>query len=70
MAETKNMRYDKQKGIFTFPCGVKIEVTEEKLKWIYTLFKLTSEFEKLMKFGEGIIPQNAARQIKMYLEKD
>ncbi len=70
MAETKNLRYDKQKNIFTFPCGVKIDITEDKLKWIFTLFKLTAEFETLVRMGAVEIPIGSARQIKNYLEKD
>lgn len=70
MVETKRMRYDKNKEVYTFPCGVEINITEDKLKWVYSLFKLTTEFETLMKFSVGDIPIGSARQIKSYLEKD
>lgn len=70
MAETKTMRYDKQKSIFTFPCGVKIAIEIDKLKWIFTLFKLTKEFETLNRMSAVQIPIGSARQIKNYLEKD
>jgi len=70
MAETKRMRYDKQKEIFTFPCGVKINISEEKLKWVFALFKLTKEYETLIKLSVVDIPLGSARQIKSYLEKD
>jgi len=70
MAETKRMRYDKKKEIYTFPCGVEINIAEDKLKWVYALFKITNEFETLIKFGVVDIPIGSARQIKSYLEKD
>jgi len=70
MAETKRMRYDKQKGIYTFPCGVKISITAEKLKWVYELFKISKEYDTLIKLSVVDIPIGSARQIKSYLEKD
>lgn len=70
MVETKNMRFDKQKNVFTFPCGIKVDITEEKLKWIFALFKLTKEYETLARLGAVQIPIGSARQIKSYLEKD
>ena len=69
MLETKTMRYNTIKGIFVFPCGVEIKITLEKLKWIFTLFKLSNEFEVLSKTSVVKIPVGSARQIKNYLEK-
>ena len=70
MADTKMMRYDTQKSIFTFPCGLKIDIAVDKLDWIFKLFKLESEFKKLSTVGYAEIPVGSARQLKNYLEKD
>lgn len=70
MAEVKKMRYDKQKSIFTFPCGIKIDITLDKLEWVFELFKLKTEFQTISKLGVVEIPIGSARQIKNYLEKD
>lgn len=64
----RKLRYEG--GLIKFPCGVKIEVSEEKLKWIFDLFKLQKEFEKIISTQAVTIPKPKAFQIKSYLTKD
>ena len=66
--ETRDLRYEN--GKLMFPCGVKIEISEEKVKWLYDIMKLSREFETMMKVGVASIPESKAANIKDYLEKN
>jgi len=66
--ETRDLRYEN--GKMKFPCGLQIEISENKVKWIYGIMKLTKEFETMMKFGVATIPKSKAANIKEYLQKN
>lgn len=55
-------------GILKFPCGVTVEISEEKIKKIFTLFKLENEINKMVETGGLVeIPKSKAFQIKSHL---
>ena len=65
---SRDIRYEN--GIIKFPCGVQIEISLDKVKWIYDLMKLSSEFEKMKTTGVSTIPKEKSLQIKNYLDKN
>jgi hypothetical protein len=55
-------------GILKFPCGVKIKINEDKIRKIFTLFKLEKEIEEMIKTNDLVaIPKGAAYQIRNHL---
>lgn len=54
-------------GHLKFPCGVKVELTEKKLKWVLTTFKLTNELEELLSDGKMTISRSTTFQLRSYL---
>jgi len=61
----KKLEY--KKGELIFPCGIRVEIEEDKLRWIYSLFKLDKEFEYMLKYTFAEIPKSKASQIKQHL---
>lgn len=61
------LRWDK--GILKFPCGVKVEISEEKIRRLFTMFKVDeSLINQLITTGQGTpIPKGKAFQIKSHL---
>ena len=66
--DTRDLRYEN--GKMKFPCGLQIEITEEKVKWIYDIMKLSKEFETMMKVGVATIPKSKAANIKEFIQKN
>ena len=58
-----------QDGILKFPCGVKVDISEEKIKKLFTMFKVDeSLINQLITTGQGTpIPKGKAFQIKSHL---
>ena len=58
-----------QDGILKFPCGVKVEISEDKIRKLFTMFKVDeSLINQLITTGQGIpIPKGKAFQIKSHL---
>lgn len=54
-------------GILKFPCGVKVEITAEKLAKVFTMFKLEDEIKNIIEKGEATLKKGRAFQIKAYL---
>ncbi len=55
-------------GILKFPCGVTVEISEEKIRRLFTLFKLESEINKMIESSALVeIPKSKAFQIKSHL---
>ena len=57
-------------GLLKFPCGLEIEITLEKLKWVLTTFKITDKIVELETYGIITLEKPKAMMIKEYLEKD
>jgi len=66
--DTRDIRY--QDGYLMFPCGLKVQIPEKKVKWLYDIMQLTKECEIMLKKGVATIPYPKAKQIKAYVEKD
>ena len=58
-----------QDGILKFPCGVKVEISEDKIRKLFTMFKVDeSLINQLITTGQGTpIPKGKAFQIKSHL---
>ena len=54
-------------GIFKFPCGVKVELSEEQMVKLLTMFRLQDEIAGMLKNGQMTIPKGRAFQIKSHL---
>lgn len=54
-------------GIFKFPCGIEVKLTEKKLIWILNTFKLEEEMDNIFNTGQMTIPKEKAFQIRSYL---
>lgn len=54
-------------GIFKFPCGIKVEISEEKLIKLLTAFKLENEIDNMINNGSMTIPKGKAFQIKSHI---
>lgn len=56
-------------GVLKFPCGVKVDISEEKIKKLFTMFKVDeSLINQLITTGQGTpIPKGKAFQIKSHL---
>ena len=54
-------------GILKFPCGVKVDISEEKIKWILKMFKHESNGDELIRIGKTTIPKNVAFHVKSHL---
>ena len=54
-------------GVLKFPCGVRINVDEKKIKWIFEVFKYKSSGIEIVNKGQTTIPKSAAYHIKNYL---
>lgn len=64
--EVRMLRWDD--GILKFPCGVKVEISEEKIRRLFSLFKLEKEIDKMIKGSDAVaIPKGKAFQIKSHL---
>ena len=68
MDDIRNLVFNN--NILTFPCGVKVEVQEKKLRWLFNLMKLNKEIEQIISVGNVSIPKGPALQLKNYLEKN
>lgn len=55
-------------GILKFPCGVTVEISEEKIKKLFIIFKLENEINQMIASGGLVeIPKSKAFQIKSHL---
>ena len=56
-------------SVLKFPCGVKVDISEEKIKKLFTMFKVDeSLINQLITTGQGTpIPKGKAFQIKSHL---
>jgi hypothetical protein len=54
-------------GVFKFPCGVKADLTEEKMIKLLKMFKLDEQIDNMIKIGSMTIPKGKAFQIKCHL---
>lgn len=54
-------------NIFKFPCGVKVDMTQEQLVKLLTLFRLEDQLQNMLTRGEMTIPKGRAFQIKCHL---
>jgi hypothetical protein len=63
--ETRTLTWTE--GTIKFPCGVKVEVTAEKIKWIMKMFKHESNGEEIIRVGKTTVPKNVAFHIKSHL---
>lgn len=54
-------------GVFKFPCGVKVNLSESQLKKLLTMFKLEDQIENMINNGQMTIPKGKAFQIKCHL---
>ena len=63
--ETRTLNY--REGVLKFPCGVKVEIAPEKLKWIFKMFKYEKNGIDLVDKGQTTIPKSVAFHIKSHL---
>lgn len=57
-----------QDGILKFPCGVKVEISEDKIRKLFTQFKLEKEIDLMVSSNNAVaIPKGKAFQIKSHL---
>jgi hypothetical protein len=63
----RRLRWDN--GVLKFPCGVKVEISEEKVRRLFSLFKVDAKLiDHMIKSNESIpIPKGTAFQIKSHL---
>lgn len=54
-------------GVFKFPCGVKVNLSEGQLTKLLTMFKLEDQIENMINNGQMTIPKGKAFQIKCHL---
>lgn len=55
-------------GILKFPCGVKVEIEEEKLRKIFTMFKLEQkDIDGLFSNGSITIQKGKAFQLRNHI---
>lgn len=54
-------------GIFKFPCGIKVELSESQLVKLLTMFRLENEIDSMIKNGSMTISKGRAFQIKSHL---
>jgi len=54
-------------GTLKFPCGVRVEISEEKIKWVFEIFKYKANGVQIVEQGSTTIPKAVAFQIKSYL---
>jgi len=64
-----DVRYLKwSNGVLIFPCGDTVKITEEKIRKVFTLFKVSVEIDKMITTGELIpIKKSIVFQIKAHL---
>lgn len=63
--ETRTLRWSK--GILKFPCGVTVEITDEKIKWLFEMFKYKANGIEIVEKGKTTIPKSTAFHIKGHL---
>ncbi len=54
-------------GTLKFPCGVRVDVAEDKIKWVFEVFKHKAAGIEIVEKGQTTIPKGVAFQIKSYL---
>ena len=54
-------------NVLKFPCGIKINITAEKINKIFGMFKIPKNGEELVSTGQTTMPKGVAFQIKGYL---
>ena len=54
-------------GVFKFPCGVKVNLSESQLTKLLTMFKLEDQIQNMFNNGQMTIPKGKAFQIKCHL---
>jgi len=56
-----------ENGILTFPCGVKVKISADKIKWLMEMFKHKNNGDELIKIGQTTIPKNVAGHLRSHL---
>jgi hypothetical protein len=54
-------------GIFKFPCGVRVELDQNQLTKLLTMFRLEDQLSNMINQGAMTIPKGKAFQIKCHL---
>lgn len=53
--------------VLKFPCGIKVNITAEKLRKIFGMFKVPEKAEEMITTGQSTLQKGRAFQIKDHL---